>query len=149
MKGPPSRPTNPRIQLKMTDLDVMEKVARIVGKGNTRRVDSPSAYKKPHWKLSYQWEVSRITAYSLMGELYPYMGERRKEQIKKAMACYDPSKSKAPILTKEEINKIIYLRDEKKLTYSKIAKILSRNRKTIESAYYRAKKKPNKTPLNL
>jgi hypothetical protein len=85
MRPPPSSPNQPVIGLQMTDEDVIEKVSSLVGVGY-RRV----RYNHPEWKPVYALQVRGGRAVRLMRELSPFMGERRRGQIDRALAGYDP-----------------------------------------------------------
>jgi len=74
--------TNPsfRIQVNMTDKDVIEKLQRITNLGNLY-VDNHKGKK-----TSYIWIVSRAPdVVALMMTLYPLMGERRQKKIRECL----------------------------------------------------------------
>ena len=63
-----------RIQLNMTDEDVMIRFHETVGIG---RLSGPHYYKNPNWKPRWTWRVSNGDAKDLMREIRPLMGARR------------------------------------------------------------------------
>jgi hypothetical protein len=72
------------LQLEMTDLDVVQDFAQIVGAGNIcykKRLD------KPKWKPTYRWTIQRREmVYKILSLLLPYFGLRR---AYKALNCLD------------------------------------------------------------
>jgi LAGLIDADG endonuclease len=67
-----------KIALHMTDRDVVERVASIVGLGNV----TWRCRQQEHHKDTYFWQVSSLAnVVQLMKLLRPYMGERRCAQI--------------------------------------------------------------------
>ncbi len=81
--------TTPRLRITMTDLDVMIKAGKILGAYNitmtTRSVNKnkPAYYIGLHGLMAIEW----------MKRIYPLMGNRRKEQIKKCFAKWDERKN--------------------------------------------------------
>src|SRR5690606_5096334 len=67
----------------MTDQDVVERVANIFG---TSAVFQRAS--KAHWKSMYKATLRGENAALLMEKLYPLMGQRRQEQIKRALENY-------------------------------------------------------------
>lgn len=88
MAGPPSSPNLPVISCQMTDQDVLARLAKCLG-GATM---VPVKASKPHHKPSWRVIVKGARAREVMSELHPLMGERRKGQIDKALASYDPNR---------------------------------------------------------
>ncbi len=77
MKGPPSKPNAPYISLQMTDEDVVARAANLFQVGYQRTKN-----RKPGlWKASYMVQFRGSRAASLMRDLRPLMGVRRKSQI--------------------------------------------------------------------
>lgn len=70
----------------MTDKDVMEKAASLVGV----KVHFVKR-RKPHHKDAYIFQIKGKKAVCLMTMLHPLMGSRRKSQIDAALATYDPT----------------------------------------------------------
>jgi hypothetical protein len=89
MKGPPSKSTMPRITIQMTDLDVMLKIGAVF-KVNPYLVSRPT---RPQRKPIYACALVGSGAVALMKQLRPYMGIRRRFQIDKAVASYEPPKN--------------------------------------------------------
>jgi hypothetical protein len=84
LKPSPSRPASPRVQVVMTDRDVLEHVAALVGVSvYAVPVDSRNA----DWHPCYRVIVNGQRATQLMRVLRPLMGERRQHQIDAAMAA--------------------------------------------------------------
>jgi len=81
MKGPPSDPTQPRIVIQMTDKDVVQGVRKILNSG----VIYCECKNLIKWKKAYRLMIKGKVAVKLMMSLYPLMGKRRQEQIKKAL----------------------------------------------------------------
>lgn len=85
--GSPSYPNLPKIQLHMTDEDIVVKVAALFG---TKAVPiKKSKHDLPHWKPTWMAVVRGSRAVEVMGQLKPLMGVRRQEQIDRALACYE------------------------------------------------------------
>jgi hypothetical protein len=65
----------PRVSLEMTDEDAVRRFQRAIGKGNVRAYSSA-----PPRKNRWQWSVqSKDDVLSVLGLLWPYLGERRLE----------------------------------------------------------------------
>ena len=99
MKGPPSKPTQPRIVVSMTDLDVIERVATLFG--NTVHPLKP---REEHHKPAFLAKTTGTKAVGLMKQLRPLMGLRRQEQIDRAVASYKWLKGTVP---KEDYDSIV------------------------------------------
>ena len=69
----------------MTDLDVIERAAAILGATVTR----PSV-RDPNWKQTYRVYISGYRAVRLMTILRPLMGQRRQRQIDAALSASGP-----------------------------------------------------------
>jgi hypothetical protein len=84
--GTPSAPRRPRVAISMTDRDVIDRVATLLGsRVYIHKVDNISNHQ-----LAHRTEVVGGSAVALMRLLYPYMGVRRQGQIETAMASYLP-----------------------------------------------------------
>lgn len=83
IKGPPSRPSSPIIQLQMTDRDVA-RAAEVMG----TYVYACRYKAKAHHKSTYRAFLIGERAVDLMKRLQPHMGERRQEQISAALECW-------------------------------------------------------------
>lgn len=69
----------PRVSMRMTDVDVVRRVAAVIG----GRVTGPYDYgNKPLWQTGVQ---DSARAAGVMMTLWPFMGERRQEQIAGAL----------------------------------------------------------------
>lgn len=79
-KPAPCEPKYPRITLQMTDADVVQRVATLFGRNRICSFKS----KRANHKDSYSILVKGKRAVQIMGDLYPLMGERRKQQIRNA-----------------------------------------------------------------
>jgi hypothetical protein len=86
MVGPPSRPRAPIIALAMTDEDVVARAARLLGCKFHRVVDQ----REPRWRPAFQLRLSGARAVAWMAALQPLLGARRRAQIDRALASYDP-----------------------------------------------------------
>lgn len=85
MKGPPSSPGLPAIQMTMIDRDVVARAATLLGCGVTT-----VRPRRSHWKESYTLRIKGSRAVEWMGALRPLVGERRRRQIDRAVASYEP-----------------------------------------------------------
>jgi hypothetical protein len=82
-KGPPSDPNGARIQIMMTDEDVIARVSKIFGMSYlATRLD------REHMKPIYMTVLKVHKGVELMKQLRPLMGRRRQAQIDKAVASY-------------------------------------------------------------
>jgi hypothetical protein len=88
MKGPPTKPKNPRITMASTDEDVLARVAKLF--------DSPYCMVtvRPEYKQKYQTAINGKRAVDLMLLLRPFMSIRRQQQIDIAIACWEPNCSR-------------------------------------------------------
>ena len=65
--------TYPRLYLKMTDKDMVEKFAEVVGYGNVNYVPT-----KKEWKDAYAWEICKASEVRrIIAAMLPYLGLRR------------------------------------------------------------------------
>lgn len=116
MKGPPSQPHYPIIQLSLTDLDVIQRVSLFFG------VKYQTINKRQsHWKQCYTIRTYGKKAVELMTKMRPFMSKRRQAQIDKAVACYETRPNRgASRLTEGQVREIKRLLLEK-ITSRKIA----------------------------
>ena len=121
IKGPPSNPHTPRVSLQMTDEDVMEKAASLLG-----TTYSKCKRRKPkHHKESFIVMLRGQNAVDFMRQIYPLMSKRRKQQMQKAIACHVPKKSiKWPSDKK-------LLRMRKTMSYRQIGKLFGCSHSTV------------------
>lgn len=90
LPGPPTESNKIRIQITMTDKDVLERTAQLIRvrvKGPYTRTNSSTQFK-PH----YMAVCKGKNAADLMRSLYPLMGNRRQQQILKAFESYFPNR---------------------------------------------------------
>ena len=90
MPGPPSDSTRPRISIQMTDEDVINRVARLFG----RKYRKCKNRSPQNWKDSYSVLLRGAKALEIMKTLRPYMSERRKEQIDRALISWPEKNGK-------------------------------------------------------
>jgi len=84
LKAPPSSPNCPRISLEMTDKDVVERAALLMGGKAAKKIN----LRNPHWKQTYRVIIKGSRAVKLMRVLYLQMGARRRSQIDAALETY-------------------------------------------------------------
>jgi len=70
----------------MTDEDVVARAARLLG----CKVHRVGEQRKRRWRPAFQIRVIGARAVAWMRALSPLMGARRRAQIDRALACYDP-----------------------------------------------------------
>lgn len=85
MKGPPSSPNQPIVSCHMTDKDVIDKVALLMGNKSVKFVKKKAEHHKDSWSV----RVVGRPAVRLMEELLPLMGERRAGQIQEALDSFE------------------------------------------------------------
>ena len=70
---------NFRIQVKMTDKDIIDRIQKITNLGST----NVEVMKNPRYKTCYHWKICiQSDVAALMMTIYPFMGERRRARIK-------------------------------------------------------------------
>lgn len=85
--GPaPSKWNHIAIQLMMTDRDVVERAAVLLG-GQVAQLKR----RKEHYKDGYRCIIGGKKAAAIMQKLLPLMGERRSNRIKTLLLKYDPT----------------------------------------------------------
>lgn len=80
-----------RIKFKMCDRDVLERFHRYAGGGILIGPHKPSGLGK---KMTYSFSVQGPRAYALLVAFWPWLGERRREQVSKAMIKWGTMKPK-------------------------------------------------------
>lgn len=85
----------PRIRLAMTDRDIVDRAAAIMG--TTVRLSLHAGRNLPTWHT----EIQGPRAAEIMSAILPYMGSRRSERIAAALAAHvyrhaDPSRTSIP-----------------------------------------------------
>jgi hypothetical protein len=84
LHGPPSDPKNPRIQVQMTDEDIIARVAQLFG---VKYHATP--LKEERFKIPYSVALRGTRAALLIQQLYPLMSQRRQAQITRALEGYN------------------------------------------------------------
>lgn len=69
-----------RLNLKMTDKDVVEKFASIMGFGQISFEPHENQQDLYHWYMGRRYQV-----YAVLAIMYPWFGERRKAKAREAM----------------------------------------------------------------
>lgn len=132
-------PNLPKITMVTTDHDIAVRVASLFGTG----VYNASRKKgKPHWKQAYQLKLTGYRAVEMMKELKPLMGQRRQQQIARALASYEPQTHKVTFEIYQEAKK--FLQSGK--THSQIGNELGLCRETVCKLLKRFNKK-EETPV--
>ena len=85
MKGPPSAPRDPILAVQMTDADVVARAAAMFGR-------KAWCWHPPQvrWQPTYGVRITGAKAVAWMTALRPLMGQRRRAQIDRALASYEP-----------------------------------------------------------
>lgn len=122
MRGSPSQPNLPVIQVMATDEDVILRVANMFGTA-CQKIKSRSQ----KWKQAYSTRLRGKKAVNFMMSLKPLMGKRRQQQIEKALASYNAKSYK---LTEDIVKQIkIALQQGKK--QGVVAKEFGLRRETV------------------
>lgn len=82
VKGTPTK-YYPRLQLKMTDEDVVSKFASIF---NLKYSKVNRKSFEPHWKDVWYLDATGTKAYAPLIAMFPWLGLRRQERIKEVIA---------------------------------------------------------------
>jgi len=93
VKGPPSNPRCPIVQLQMTDKDVIEHAARLFARCTTPW-DRRSARPR---RRTYTTKIRGVAAVMVMRTLYQVMGSRRQRQIDVALSGPHAPRARAMI----------------------------------------------------
>lgn len=122
----------PKVQISMTDKDIIQRVADILGVKSfwTRQ---PA---RPGWKVSYQLTVNGQRAVDLMMRIRPMMGERRREQIDAAVSGWAPRKIKNAPRDKE-----ILSRRQAGESYSAIGRAMELSPQLVRGVVWRAERR--------
>ena len=83
-------PRTQRVQLRMTDFEIVEKSAlfidKLIGtKLGIHTYDTAAVYNNPMFGEQYQWVISGENARIVMKLIVPFMGKRRRAQIWRAL----------------------------------------------------------------
>lgn len=124
LKGSPSKPNRPRVSLQMTDADVVNRAAALMGAGVGRKYDR----RNPNWKPIYQVVLSGGRSVDLMKRLRPHMGQRRQQQIDEAMACFEDRSNR---LTDHKVRDIREAARVKGVTQGEVATRFGVARETV------------------
>lgn len=69
-----------RMELRMTDQDVVEKFRDVLGVGRIHYKNSPSL--KPNWKDSWCWQLTnKEECRQVIDKFWPYLGKRRRDKV--------------------------------------------------------------------
>ena len=128
LKAPPSSPNCPRISLEMTDRDIVERAATLMGGNAVERINLRNVL----WKPAYRVSLKGSRAVALMQILYPKMGVRRRAQIDAALATYIERKpgDNTRRLSEDQVRQI---RKATNSTIAELAKTFGVSRFTIRS----------------
>ena len=117
-----------KISLTSTDLDVLERIKRMVG-GSI----CATATKKEHWKQAYVWSVSGEVARAWVVKIYPYLLSRRKDRANDWLEIFDNNnvrqKNKVQGI-KDKKNKVIAL-SKTGITHAAIAQVTGYERSSV------------------
>src|SRR6478609_5202089 len=75
---------SPRVQVSMTDKDVLEQLQKTFGCGTIHAITK----REEHWKDAWVWRCSGNEALRVMEVVYPYMGLRRKAKIEEVRGIW-------------------------------------------------------------
>jgi hypothetical protein len=95
LRPAPSAPNLPLVRLSMTDRDVVERAAKLVGAAVTPWTPPGN----PRHKTTFIMSVRGTRARELMLHLRPLMGRRRREQIDRALAASNWRRGDGPKIT--------------------------------------------------
>lgn len=94
--------SKPRLTLKMTNEEVVRKVAKMLG----YQCSEKEYPERPNWNKAFLVRLKGTKTAALMRTLAPLLGERRQQQIRKLLANYEPYKNyKLTFEEAEEIRK--------------------------------------------
>ena len=83
--GPPSAPRTPAVQISMADRDIIDRVAKLMD-----CAVSVVPARREGWRAAYCARVRGPRAVEWMHRLRPFLGQRRRAQIDRAIASYAP-----------------------------------------------------------
>jgi hypothetical protein len=134
IRGTPSNPNQPAIAVTSTDEDVIRKVANIFGVSYWRATGKKRLLKT-HWKPAYFTRVRCSRAVALMNLLHPLMGQRRREQIERALASYTPHITRK--LSDDQVREILSIPADKRESPEALARKYGVSRWTIRNVLER------------
>lgn len=108
----------PRIAASSTDKDVLEQLVFFAG----GRI-YPLKKRKSHWKDAWVWVLTCDEAVSLMQNLLPWLGKRRKQRVVECLQIVEETKNKRKAIQRQRSAKhakVIELR-ESGMTHQAIA----------------------------
>ena len=147
LRPPPSMPNCPIVACRMTDRDVVERVADLFG-------TAVMTIDKGRYRTEYAATLKGSGAVALMTDIRPLMGSRRQQAIDVAIGCYSPPARKLDFSDAEEIRR----RSANGESVSSLARSYKVARQTIhpilQSRIYRAApprpwRNPDTEPLKL
>jgi hypothetical protein len=98
LSPPPSMPNCPIVSCRMTDRDVVERVAQLFD-------TAVMAIDKGKYRTEFAATLKGKRAVALMADIRPLMGERRQHAIDSAVSCYRPQIRKLSFEIAEEIRR--------------------------------------------
>lgn len=98
LRPPPSNPNCPIVSCRMTDRDVVERVAKLFG-------TKVLAIDKGRYRTEYAATLKGSRAVAFMADIKPLMGSRRQRAIDLAVRCYAPPRRKLNFSDAEEIRR--------------------------------------------
>ena len=136
LKPAPSAPRLPIVACRMTDRDVIERVAIAFG-------TSVHCVDKGRYRTEYGARIKGSRAVSLMQDLRPIMSDRRRAAIDGALSAHSPPQRKLDFHLAEDIRR----RYEGGETITSLARLFDVSRPTIRSVlYHRIYPDPAPTP---
>ena len=74
----------PKVQVHITDLDVLETLQTVTGCGTIHKVTK----RQDHWKQAWVWRCSGNEAVSVMNSVLPYMSKHRSNKIHEVLEIW-------------------------------------------------------------
>ncbi len=84
---------HPRVDLAMTDEDVVRRAAAIMGTSVRRLADNQPSRRGHSYKPMWKTTLYSSRAYTLMHSLLPLLGERRQKKVKEIIAEWDRTRA--------------------------------------------------------
>lgn len=106
LRPPPSAPRQPRVCIHMTDEDVVQKVASMLGLQYLHLKD----LNPGKWKRTYKLDIKGSRALKVMELVYPHMGKRRRERIDEILHMFKEQPIRTPKLTEAQARDILSLK---------------------------------------
>lgn len=127
----------PRVALAMIDEDIITRVSKLFNQKYTKVTPKQTLKNGLPKKEVFHFALTGKRAYELMLLLYPYMGTRRKEQIKLATESYTKELEITKLRSKEELRDLIDKRERDK--YGKLLKQNTKEHAELEKLKRRSK----------